>query len=341
MADKSIEWLRGVRAQDEQKPFFMYFSTGCAHAPHHVPKHWADKYEGSFDEGWDRYREETLERQKKLGVVPEDTELTPRPDEMPAWDSLTDEQKKLYARQMEVYAGYQENADHNVGRLLDAMEELGELDDTLVIYIWGDNGASMEGTPTGGFNELIVHNGITLTEEEQLEKIEDYGGLDAWGGPLTSPHYSACWGWAGNAPFRWGKQMAQYLGGARDPMVISWPTADQGQGRLAGAVHPLHRPRPDDPRGRGDPGAGARGRDRAEADRGHKLRPHVHRRRGRGAPHTAVLRELRLLRDVQGRLVGQLQAVQAPVGHHAGDAEQVRPRPLRPGYAGVGALLPA
>ena len=341
MADKAIEWLHGVRAQDEQKPFFMYFSTGCAHAPHHVPKHWADKYAGRFDEGWDRYREETLERQKKLGVVPEDTELTPRPDAMPAWDSLTDEQRKLYARQMEVYAGYQENADYNVGRLLDALEELGELDDTLVIYIWGDNGASMEGTPTGGFNELIVHNGITLTEEEQLEKIEEYGGLDAWGGPLTAPHYSSCWGWAGNAPFQWGKQLACYLGGARDPMVISWPRRIKDTGRVAGAVHPLHRPRPDDPRGRGDPRAGARGRDRAEADRGHQLRPHVHRRRGRGAPHAAVLRELRLPRDVQGRLVGELQAVQAPLGHHAGDAEQVRPRPLRPGHGGVGALLPA
>ena len=162
MADKAIEWLHGVRAQDEQKPFFMYFSTGCAHAPHHVPKHWADKYAGRFDEGWDRYREATFERQKKLGVVPEDTELTPRNDAMPAWDSLTDGQKKLYARQMEVYAGFQENADHNVGRVLDALEEMGELDDTLVIYIWGDNGASMEGTLTGGFNELSVHNGIPL-----------------------------------------------------------------------------------------------------------------------------------------------------------------------------------
>ena len=232
MADKAIEWLDGVRAQDEQKPFFMYFSTGCAHAPHHVPLHWADKYAGRFDEGWDRYREETLERQKKLGVVPEDTELTPRPDEMPAWDSLTDEQRKLYARQMEVYAGYQENADYNVGRVLDALEELGDLDDTLVIYIWGDNGASMEGTLTGGFNELIVQNGISLTEEEQLEKIEAYGGLDAWGGPLTAPHYSSCWGWAGNAPFQWGKQLASYLGGTRNPMAISWPRRINDRGGL-------------------------------------------------------------------------------------------------------------
>ena len=279
MADKAIEWLRGVRAQDEQKPFFMYFSTGASHAPHHVPKHWADKYEGRFDEGWDRYREATFERQKKLGVVPADAELTPRPDAMPAWDSLTDQQKKLYARQMEVYAGYQENADYNVGRVLDALEELGELDDTLVIYIWGDNGASMEGTLTGGFNELCVHNGITLTEEEQLEQIEQYGGLDAWGGPLTAPHYSSCWGWAGNAPFQWGKQLAGYP--RRDPRSDGGlvAAADQGPGRAARAVHPLHRHRADHPRGRGDPGARARGRDRSEADRGHELRLHVRQRR--------------------------------------------------------------
>ena len=232
MGDKAIEWLHGVRAQDEQKPFFMYFSTGSSHAPHHVPKHWADKYAGRFDEGWDRYREATFERQKRLGVIPADTELTPRNDAMPAWDSLADEKKKLYARQMEVYAGYQENADHNVGRLLDALEELGELDDTLVIYIWGDNGASMEGTLTGGFNELCVHNGIVLTEEEQLELIEQYGGLDAWGGPLTAPHYSSCWGWAGNTPFQWGKQLAGTLGGTRDPMVLSWPRRIKDKGGL-------------------------------------------------------------------------------------------------------------
>ena len=141
MADKAIEWLHGVRAQDEQKPFFMYFSTGGAHAPHHVPKHWADKYAGRFDAGWDRYREETFERQKKLGVVPEDTELTPRKDAMPAWDSLTDSKEALRPADGGL-RGYQENADYNVGRLLDAVEELGELDDTLVFYIWGDNGAS-------------------------------------------------------------------------------------------------------------------------------------------------------------------------------------------------------
>ncbi len=160
MADRTVEWLHGVRAQDQSKPWFVYFSTGCSHAPHHVPKAWADKYKGRFDEGWNRLREETLERQKRLGVVPVDAELTPRNDAFPAWESLGEDQRRLYARQMEVYAGYQENADHNVGRVLDAVAEMGELDDTLVIWIWGDNGSSLEGTLTGSFNELTMQNGI-------------------------------------------------------------------------------------------------------------------------------------------------------------------------------------
>ena len=217
------------------------------------PSDWADKYAGRFDEGWDRYREETLERQKKLGVVPEDTELTPRPDAMPAWDSLTDEQRKLYARQMEVYAGFQENADYNVGRLLDALEELGELDDTLVFYIWGDNGASMEGTPTGGFNELIVHNGITLTEEEQLEKIEAVRRPRRMGRAADRAALFLLLGLGRQRPVPMG-QAARLLPRRRprsDGDLVA--EADQGQGRVAGAVHPLHRHRADDPRGRGDP----------------------------------------------------------------------------------------
>ena len=156
MADKTIEWLHAVRAQDQTKPWFVYFSTGCAHAPHHVPEEWAAKYKGRFDAGWDALREETFERQKRLGVVPADAELTARNEAFPAWDSLPEDQKALYARQMEVYAGYCENADWNAGRVITAVEEMGELDNTLVIYIYGDNGASMEGTLTGAFNELTM-----------------------------------------------------------------------------------------------------------------------------------------------------------------------------------------
>jgi arylsulfatase len=142
---------------------------------------------------------------------------------MPAWDSLPKELKQLYARQMEVFAGYQENADYNVGRVIDAIAEMGELDDTVVIYIWGDNGASMEGTLTGSFNELTTENGIPLTAEQQLQLIEQYGGKEVWGSALVAPHYSAAWAWAGNCPFQWGKQTASHLGGTRDAMVVSWP----------------------------------------------------------------------------------------------------------------------
>ncbi len=223
ITDKAVEWLHAVRAQDAQKPWFMYYSTGCAHAPHHVAKEWADKYKGRFDQGWDAYREETFERQKQLGVIPQDTELTERPDLFPAWDSLTDAERKLYTRQMEVYAGFQENADWNVGRLLDAIEGMGDLENTLIVYIWGDNGASMEGTVTGSFNEMTFLNGVPLDADQQLKLIDQYGGIEALGGDHTAPHVAAAWAHAGNTPFQWGKQMSSHLGGTRNPMVVSWP----------------------------------------------------------------------------------------------------------------------
>jgi arylsulfatase len=223
ITDKSVEWLHAVRAQDPVKPWMMYYSTGCAHAPHHVAKEWADRYKGQFDDGWDALREKTLQRQKELGIVPPDTELTPRPDLFPAWDSLDATARKLYARQMEVFCGYQENADWNVGRLLDSIEEMGDLDNTLIFYIWGDNGASMEGTTTGSFNELTFLNGLVLDAEQQTELINKYGGIDALGGIHTAPHCAAAWAHATNAPFQWGKQTASHLGGTRDPMVVAWP----------------------------------------------------------------------------------------------------------------------
>ena len=223
LTDKAVEWLHGVRAQDANKPWFLYYSTGCAHAPHHVAKEWADRFAGRFDQGWDAMREETFARQKELGVVPQDAVLTERPDAFPAWESLDEDSKRLYTRQMEVYAGFQANADWNVGRLLDAIEEMGELDDTLVVYIWGDNGASLEGTTTGSFNEMTFLNGVVLDPAHQLELIDRYGGIDALGGPHTAPHVAAAWAWAGNTPFQWGKQMASHLGGTRNPMVVAWP----------------------------------------------------------------------------------------------------------------------
>ena len=156
-------------------------------------------------------------------MIPADAELTPRDEAFPAWDEVPDKLKAYYARQMEVYAGYSENADYNVGRVIDAIDELGELDNTLIIWIWGDNGASMEGTITGSFNEMTMQNGIPLTDEMQLQLAERYGGIGAWGGQMMDPHYSAAWAWAGNTPFQWGKQVGSHLGGTRNPMVIHWP----------------------------------------------------------------------------------------------------------------------
>ena len=232
LTDKSVEWLHAVRAQDPEKPWFLYYSTGCAHAPHHVAAEWADKYKGKFDQGWDAIREEVFERQKKLGVIPQDAELTERPDLFDAWDSLDDDAKKLYTRQMEVYAGFMDNADWNVGRLLDAIDEMGDLEDTLIFYIWGDNGASLEGTTTGSFNEMTFLNGVDIDPKQQLELINKYGGIDAWGNDHTAPHIAAAWAWAGNTPFQWGKQMASHLGGTRNPMVVAWPARIKASGDL-------------------------------------------------------------------------------------------------------------
>jgi len=232
MAEHSITWIRDQKAQAPEKPFFLYFSTGATHAPHQVPKEWSDKYKGKFDQGWDKLREETFARQKQLGVIPANAKLTPRDPAFPAWDSVPPDVKKVYSRQMEVYAGYQENTDHAVGRVLQAIEDMGLGDNTLVIYIFGDNGASMEGTEDGTFNEIITLNGIPLTAEQQLKAIKAYGGLDKWGGPDMDPHYAAAWAWAGNTPFKWGKQVASHLGGIRNPMVISWPKRIKDKGGL-------------------------------------------------------------------------------------------------------------
>jgi arylsulfatase A-like enzyme len=232
MANRTINWMRDQKAQSPDRPFFIYYAPGASHAPHHVPAKWADKYKGKFDQGWDKLREETFARQKKLGVIPENAKLTPRAPAFPAWNSLAAEQKKLYARQMEVFAGFQENCDHEIGRVIDAVEEMGVADNTLVLYIWGDNGSSMEGTETGTFNEMTTLNGIDVPAAVQLKLIEKYGGIEKWGGPDSQPHFSSAWAWAGNTPFQWGKQVASHLGGIRDPMVVSWPKRIKDKGGL-------------------------------------------------------------------------------------------------------------
>jgi arylsulfatase len=232
LSDHTIRWLHDQKAQSPDKPFFIYYATGASHAPHHVPKQWADRYKGKFDQGWDRLREETLARQKELGVVPAGAKLTPRDAAFPAWDNLPPDEKKLYARQMEVYAGFQEKTDYEVGRVVTAIQQLGLADNTLIMYIWGDNGASMEGTETGTFNEITTITGVPLTAEQQMKLIDAYGGIDAWGGPVMQPHYACAWAWAGNTPFQWGKQVASHFGGTRNPMVVSWPSHIKDKGGL-------------------------------------------------------------------------------------------------------------
>ena len=213
------------------------------------PKEYIAKYKGKFDQGWDKLREETLARQIELGVVPAGTKLTARPAEIPAWDSLSADQKRLFARQMETFAGFGEHTDHEVGRLVEALRDMGELDNTLFFYIVGDNGSSAEGGPDGSYNEILALNGIVSDVSSQLSHIDD------WGGPTTFPHFSIGWAHAGNTPFQWTKQVASHFGGTRNPMVISWPARLEGPRRGPFAVSSRHRRRADRARSGGASGA--------------------------------------------------------------------------------------
>lgn len=218
MTDKAIARMKFSKSIAPKKPFFMYFAPGAMHAPHHVTAKWRDQFKGKFDMGWDKYREIVFDQQKKMGIVPPDTLLTKRPEWVPAWDSLNNEQKRVYAALYENFAGYFAFTDHEVGRLLTAVKELPDGDNTLIIYIVGDNGASAEGGPDGTLNEIMNLNGIPSRMDEMLS------GLDKLGGPESEPHYPVGWAWAGNTPFQWVKQVASHLGGTRNPMVVSWPS---------------------------------------------------------------------------------------------------------------------
>lgn len=233
MTDKAIAWIGQQKALIPDKPFFVYFAPGAAHAPHHVPKEWADKYKGKFDDGWDKLREETFARQKKLGVIPADSELTDRHKEIPAWDEMPEELKPVLRRQMEVYAGFLEYADHHVGRLIDHLETLHLLDDTLVYYIVGDNGASAEGTLHGTYNEMINFNGAAALETPEflMERI------DKLGGPESYNHYAVGWAHAMNTPYQWTKQVASHFGGTRNPAIVHWPSGIKGKGEIRSQFH--------------------------------------------------------------------------------------------------------
>ncbi|WP_371280058.1 arylsulfatase [Dokdonella sp.] len=224
MTNRAIAWVRFQHTMTPERPFFLYFAPGATHAPHHVPKAWADKYKGKFDAGWDAYREETLARQIKLGIVPPGTRLAPKPAAIKDWDTLPAEERKLFARQMEVFAGYAEQTDYEIGRLLKALEDLGVADNTLFIYIAGDNGASAEGGLNGTSNEMTYFNGVQDSVADQLEH------LDAWGNPETYPHFAVGWAVAGNTPFAWTKQVGGDFGGSTNGMVVSWPDGIKAKG---------------------------------------------------------------------------------------------------------------
>jgi arylsulfatase A-like enzyme len=230
MADQAIKWLdnwRGLR----DVPFFIYYTPGAVHAPIQVPKEWRNKYKGQFDEGWHVYRAQQFERQKKLGLVPADAKMVDWPESIPEWDSYSDEGKAYLSRQMEVNAAFMEHVDYHVGRVIEHIEELGELDNTLVIYLTADNGCTAEGTPTGTFSELLMQNGFPpLTMEQQLEKLEEYGGIDEWGGPNLANHYSVAWAYASSTPFQWTKQMASHFGGTMAATAIRYPKAIKAKG---------------------------------------------------------------------------------------------------------------
>jgi arylsulfatase A-like enzyme len=228
MTNKAMGWVRQQKALMPDKPFFMYFAPGATHAPHHVPKEWIEKYKGKFDGGWDKIREETFTRQKKLGVIPADAVLTKRPEEIPAYDDMPAALKPILAREMEVYAGFLEHTDHHVGRLLDTLKDLGALDDTLVYYIFGDNGASAEGTPNGCFNEVAVLNGMSQLETPEflMSKIDEFGGPEAYN------HYAVGWAHAMNTPYQWTKQVASHLGGTRNGTIVHWPKGIKAKGEI-------------------------------------------------------------------------------------------------------------
>jgi arylsulfatase len=227
LADHAITWMRTQKSIAPNKPFFVYFAPGATHAPHHVPREWIDKYKGKFAQGWDKQREITFARQMALGVIPQDAELTPRPQEIPAWDAMPAALKPVLERQMETYAAFMEHTDHHVGRVIDAIADLGILDNTLIFCIIGDNGASAEGTPNGTFNEMIVLNGMAgaIETPEFLQSR-----LDAWGSPEAYNHYAVGWAWAMDTPYQWTKQVASHWGGTRTGAIVHWPKGVQEKG---------------------------------------------------------------------------------------------------------------
>jgi arylsulfatase A-like enzyme len=233
MTDKAINWIGQQKALIPDKPFFVYFAPGATHAPHHVPKEWADKYKGKFEQGWDKIREETFTHQKELGVIPQDCELTQRHREIPAWDEMPAPLKPVLIRQMELYAGFLEYTDYHIGRLVDSLKKLNLLDDTLLFYVIGDNGASAEGTLHGTYNEMINFNGASALETPEFLMAR----LDKLGGPESYNHYAVGWAHAMNTPYQWTKQVASHWGGTRNGTIVHWPKGITRKGEIRSQFH--------------------------------------------------------------------------------------------------------
>ncbi len=232
LADEAVKYLSGLNAAAPNKPFFLYYVPGGTHSPHQPTKEWIEKFKGKFDMGWEKLREDIFANQKRLGVIPASTKLTPWPDVLPKWDSLSPVKKKLYAHEAEVFAAYAAYTDHEIGRVIQEVQDEGKLDNTLIIYISGDNGTSAEGTLEGTFNQMTAYNGIlTLPEAVQLLHYED------WGSDKTYPHMSVAWSWAFDTPFKWTKQVASHFGGTRQGMVISWPGHIKDTGGIRSQFH--------------------------------------------------------------------------------------------------------
>lgn len=231
LVDEAIGWLHQVNAADPRKPWLLYFSTGAVHAPHHTPQAFIDQYKGRFNSGWDVYRQQTFERQKRMGVIPATTTLTPRPPEIPSWASQPQEARTVYSRLMENYSGFLEHTDRQIGRLIEALRQSGELENTLIVTIVGDNGASAEGGLEGTINETASVNGIQLGLKELSSRIDQIGG------PRSDPHVPVGWAWAANTPFQWAKQIASHLGGTRNGLIIQWPRGIQARNEGRSQFH--------------------------------------------------------------------------------------------------------
>ena len=317
MTNQAIGWIRAQQSLTPDKPFFTYFATGATHAPHHVPKEWIAKFKGKFDGGWDKYREETFARQKQLGIVPQNAKLAPKPADIKDWDKLTPDEKRLFARQMEVFAAFAAHTDYEIGRVVKAIEDMGELDNTLILYLVGDNGASAEGGMIGMFNEMTYFNGVPETVPDMLKNI------DKWGGPETFPHMAAGWAVAGNTPFMWTKQVAANFGGTRNPLVVSWPDRIKAKGEIRSQFHHVVDIAPTVLEAAGLPEPKTVNGIAADADGRRQHGVHVRRRQGRRPAQDAVLRDLRQPRHLPRRMGGR-DRPQGAVGSRSRGARSPR-----------------